>query len=52
MGLPIPGLSEALTKLDTTTGQMGELIEGIGQVITLLEEQNELIKANNNAALT
>lgn len=44
MGLHLPGLNEALSKLDTTTEQMEKLVEGIEKVVVLLEEQNELFR--------
>ena len=45
MGISIPGLSEALEKLDTTSEQMVALVAGIERVIELLEEQNEIMRS-------
>lgn len=44
MGLSIPGLSEALEKLDTTSEQMVALVSGMNRIAELLEEQNEILR--------
>lgn len=44
MGISIPGLSEALGKLDKTADQMGQMIERLDKITLLLEEQNGLLK--------
>lgn len=41
----IPGLSDALEKLDTTSDQMEQLVAGINTVIDLLTEQNEILRS-------
>lgn len=48
MGLNIPGLSDALEKLDTTAAQMEKLVNGIDRVTVLLEEQNQLLRGREN----
>lgn len=40
----IPGLSEALSKLDTTAEQMEELNENLSTVVDLMREQNTLLR--------
>ena len=39
----IPGLSEALGKLDTTSTQMGQIVDGLNEIANLLREQNALL---------
>lgn len=45
MDIKIPGLSDALGKLDITSQQMESLNTGIGEIATLLKEQNDLIRS-------
>lgn len=40
----IPGLSEALSKLDTTAEQMEELNSNLSTVVELMREQNDLLR--------
>lgn len=42
MGLPIP--KDITEKLDTMESNMAALVTGIGRVVELLEEQNELLR--------
>lgn len=44
MNITVPGLSDALGKLDTTSEQMTELVAGINEVVSLLKRQNELLE--------
>lgn len=50
MAFGVPGLHEALAKLDETSEQMLALVNGIGEVVELLKEQNRLIEDANNIA--
>lgn len=42
MGLPVP--KDLTDKLDTMESNMAALVTGIGRVVELLEEQNELLR--------
>jgi hypothetical protein len=44
MGLSIPGLAEALAKLDTTSEQMQQMNDNLSRVVELLEEQNRILR--------
>lgn len=44
MDLKIPGLSEAMGKLDKTNDQMDRLCNSMDEIVILLREQNDLLK--------
>lgn len=45
MGLTLPGLTEAMERLDETQGLMVELVNGMNRIATLLEEQNDILRS-------
>ena len=48
MGIKIPGLDEAMEKLDETAINMLALVEKFDRVIDLLEEQNKILSDTHN----
>ncbi len=44
MAFGVPGLHEAMARLDATEEKMTQLVAGIDKVIELLEEQNEILR--------
>jgi uncharacterized protein YoxC len=43
----IPGLTDALKRLDDTQASMVALVEGMGNIATLLTETNNLLRDQN-----
>jgi uncharacterized protein YoxC len=43
----IPGLTDALKRLDETQASMVALVEGMGNIATLLTETNNLLRDQN-----
>lgn len=48
MNLSIPGLSDALGKLDTTAEQMLLLVEGMQGIQSELQTTNQLLREQND----
>lgn len=51
MKVPIPGLDEALSKLNEASAKMDVMVDKFDRVIQLLEEQNSYICPEDNEML-
>lgn len=43
MNIHLPGLSDALTRLDVTEAKMGEIAESLNEIVALLQTQNAML---------